>query len=399
MKHLIAPFVAVAILNASLTAWAQMAPPPPPVPTAGSGPAIPPPPPAPPGNPGDTPYGPSAYDPSAGLAVPAVPVVPAAPAPIIYQPAAPYAAPEYGGVGLLPGNPPPRWDVSIDALWLERTAGQAVFLGGTNYNPDSGIHPATPIANLWSDDAIFPLEPGIRLQVIGRMSDRMAIEATGWGLQNWSVGRTLVGDSAYESVLGNSPWLVTSEPPIGGYDKSLSYTYASDAANAEINQRFKLNVLDPFHSFNWLWGVRYFALHDNFALAGTDHYTGTYESAHWTTKNNLIGMQVGLQWVGGWDRFQMSTEAKVGLLANAYSQDGSDSYTGVEWSHSGTNLSALVELSILARYRIARTLWLRGGYQYYGVTGLALGPQQLPGFEDNGYVGFDGLSCGLEFTH
>ena len=88
-------------------------------------------------------------------------------------------------------------------------------------------------------------------------------------------------------------------------------------------------------------------------------------------------MQLGLQWTWGWDRFQLSTEAKVGLFANIYSQHGIDTAVGTagfqpfDVSHGGTDLAALFEFSVLLRYRITSCMWLRAGYQYYGVTGLA----------------------------
>ena len=115
-------------------------------------------------------------------------------------------------------------------------------------------------------------------------------------------------------------------------------------------------------------------------------------------------MQLGLQWAWGWDRFQLSTEAKIGLFANVYSQQETDSAGGTvgfqpfDVSHSGTDLAALFEVSVLLRYRITPCMWLRAGYQYYGVTGLALGPRQLGGYDAAGTVGLDGLSVGLELT-
>ena len=155
---------------------------------------------------------------------------------------------------------------------------------------------------------------------------------------------------------------------------------------------------------SWLWGVRYFYLSDDFALSGSDLNTGTYENLDWKTKNNLIGMQVGLQWARGWDRFQLSTEAKIGLYANIYSQNAADSVSGpsgalpYNLSHGDTDLAFLGEISLLARYRVTDCLWLRAGYQFYYAAGLATGPRQLGGFDNNGDVGLDGLSLGVEYT-
>jgi hypothetical protein len=178
----------------------------------------------------------------------------------------------------------------------------------------------------------------------------------------------------------------------------------------EVNQRFKLYSFDPYRAFTWLWGLRYFYLSDNFTLNGSNVAPDAYENLNSQTKNNLFGAQLGLQWAWGWDRFQLSTEGKIGLFANVYSQQGSDTASGVtgfqplDASHNGTDLAALFEFSVLLRYRLTPCLWLRAGYQYYGVTGLALGPRQLGcfdsgGFDSGGSIGLDGLSLGVEFTH
>ncbi|MCE5269129.1 MAG: hypothetical protein LLG00_14735 [Planctomycetaceae bacterium] len=251
---------------------------------------------------------------------------------------------------------------------------------------------------------MFPLAPGLRVQLAAQVTDSMSIEGIGWGLQQWSVGRTIYGDPDTYSVLAYSPWLQVPALLNDGMDNWLSYRYRSDVANAELNQRFKLNPYDPFRSLSFLWGVRYFRLADQFTLSGSDLYNAAREDLEWQTKNNLIGMQVGLQWGWTWDRFQLGVEAKFGLYANVYSQHGTDTGVGPGFiayddSNSGTDLGTLVEVSLQARYRITQSLWLRGGYQFYGAGGLALGPRQLAGYNDSGSIGMDGLSVGLEFTH
>ena len=153
----------------------------------------------------------------------------------------------------------------------------------------------------------------------------------------------------------------------------MGYTYNSQVNNVEINQRFKLFSFDPYRTFSWLWGVRYFNLTDNFTLSGSNLDPGYDENLNSQTKNNLIGMQLGLQCAWGWNRFQLSTEIKIGLFANVYSQQGTDSASGTigdfqpfDVSHSGTDLASLFEFSLLLRYRLTPNMWLRAGYQYYG---------------------------------
>ncbi len=323
-----------------------------------------------------------------------------APAQPAYPPPALWLGAPSPGLGLIPGAANPHWDVSVDALWLTRDTGKGVLLGYSEYTGYSPPPPTLRPDSLWTDDVLFPLTPGVRFQLIGRITDRMAVETTAWGFQDWSVGRAIYGDPTGESVLAHSDWL----PQMPDIDDSLGYTYSSQIANVEFNQRFKFLSWDPYRGFSWLWGVRYLHLSDDLTLTGSDLYTGGRETLDWLTKNNLIGAQLGLQWAWGWDRFQLSTEAKIGLFANVYSQHGTDSASGVagfqssDVSHNGTDLAALFEISVLLRYRITSCMWLRAGYQYYGVTGVALGPRQLADYDANGTVGLDGLSLGVELT-
>ena len=95
-------------------------------------------------------------------------------------------------------------------------------------------------------------------------------------------------------------------------------------------------------------------------------------------------------------------------MANFYRQRGSDVIsdpTGIapgfkpgDPASSGSDLAALCELSLAARYRLSNNLWFRLGYQFYDITGLALGPRQLGGFGHGGNVALDGLSVGLQTT-
>ncbi len=298
----------------------------------------------------------------------------------------------------------PHWDISLDALWLSRSDDRAVHLGYTDYNPNASVPPTVNTYDLWSDNALFPLAPGLRMQLIGQVTDTMSIETTAWGLQQWSVGRTIYGDPTNYTVLAYSPWLQLPKILNDGLDNYVGYTDKSQVANVELNQRFRINPYDPFRSLSFLWGVRYFYLSDDFTLSGSDLYNAVSEDLRWQTKNNLIGLQVGVQWAWTWDRFQLSAEAKIGLFANVYSQHGTDTgvapgFLTMDDSHSGTDLGTLVEVSLLARYRITQSLWARLGYSFYGASGLALGARQLPpGYDTNGSVALDGLSAGLEMT-
>jgi hypothetical protein len=419
MERWISHLLLIVVLLHGSAALAQVgsgAPPPPPDPTPPGQPVYVPPPSSstwpPAGQPALQPTTP--YVPSDGsvLPPPNQPYVPSdqrgypppgpyvlAPAEPVYPPPVLWLGPASPSLGLIPGAANPHWDVNVDALWLTRDTGRGVLLGFSQYNDSSHAPAAVQPDSLWSDDVLFPLTPGVRFQLIGRINDRMAIETTAWGFHDWSIGREIYGDPDGETVLAHSDWL-----HMPNMDNTLGYNYSSQIANVELNQRFKFYSFDPYRGLSWLWGVRYLYLTDDLTLSGSDLYTGGHEDLEWQTKNNLIGAQLGLQWAWGWDRFQLSTEAKIGLYANVYSQHKTDTGSGIadfqplDVSHNGSDLAAVFEFSVLLRYRVTSCLWLRAGYQYYGVTGVALGPRQLADYDASGSVGFDGLSLGAELT-
>jgi hypothetical protein len=275
--------------------------------------------------------------------------------------------------------------VSVDALWLEREVGSSIVLGSTLTEA------------LFSDDINpLPLQTGVRLQVGAHINDQTAVEATYWGLQQWSTGDTIIG-----TVAGGNPaftTLLTNQ----NFD-SLSYNYGSRVDNVEINERLHIPSFNPFGELSWLWGFRYFRLADNFSLTGSDisGVGGTFETASSATTNNLVGLQIGARWARGWNRLEFLTEAKLGLMANFYTQNWSDSGTGLTTataSQSGTDFAALLEFSLTLRYHLNQYFALQAAYQAYWVSGLALGPQQLVAFDHGGNVWLDGFSVGLQTT-
>ena len=105
-------------------------------------------------------YGPppGAYGPPPGAVI-----VEPQPYPYPYRHHGPYGPP----LVLVPAPPlaSQQWSVAIDALFLERNSGGGIPLGYSVYNPSSGLPPALPTENLYSDDALFPLEAGVRLEI------------------------------------------------------------------------------------------------------------------------------------------------------------------------------------------------------------------------------------------
>ncbi len=331
------------------------------------------------------------------------PVMVPAPAQPQYVPApTPPVASNIDGNITIPEGP--RWIFSAEALWLERTDDRGVLLGETVTNPGSG--PSFTVDTLYSDDELFPLAPGAKFQLAYRLDNMHALEVVYFGVQNWSVGRTIYGDPIGDSVLAFSPWTQT-DALVGGFDNYLGYTYKSSVNNVEVNDRFA-GTGGMFWSVAGLWGVRYVNVADHFTLSGADTASDTFENIDIHTNNNLIGPQLGIEFIRDWNRFQLNTELKASLMANfvteRYSNLNSSGVTqgnppgffAMNQSNNATGVAGLFEFTLIGRYRLTDHLWLRGGYESYYLAGLAVGPQQLNGFHHGSGIGLDGPSIGLE---
>jgi hypothetical protein len=382
-------------LSAS-AAWSQDVPLPLPPPAVGT--ALPPPPPPPP-----------PLDALPGTLAPAAPSQPPPVPYYVYPAPGPYAAPVVVSPPAmelvpLPPLPPYVWSAAVDALFLERSSGGSILLGATLYNSAAQLPPRD---SLYSDDAGFPLAAGMRLEISGKLDNDITLAATYWGLQQWSVGSTIYADPYQDTVLAYSPYLQLPTL-LNGLDNWLGYTSSSQIDNVELNALFRLSSYNPYWQLNWLWGARYIYFADQFTLSGVDTLNSASEQLAYSTTNNLIGGQTGLLFTYGWSRFQWEAGLKVALMANIYRQHGTDTasepsgipagFIPYDISNSGCGLSALFELSLAARYRLTDNLWLRLGYQFYDIGGLALAPRQLDAFGHGGNVALDGFSLGLQGT-
>jgi hypothetical protein len=300
---------------------------------------------------------------------------------------------------LVPAAPLPsyRWSAAIDALFLDRSAGGCTYLGSAHGNG--------PPDGLYSDDVFFPLTAGMRLELTRRSNnEEFAISGTYWGLQRWSVSDAVYGDPNHFSVLAFSPYLQMSDI-LTGIDDTLGYTDTSEVHNVELNGLFRLNA-SGYWQLDWLVGARYLYLADHFTLTGLDDWNSTTEQVDIHTTNNLMGVQTGLLFTQGWNRFRWDAGLKFGVFVNAYHQHGTDTatapqeilaqFTPYDASNDGSAVAGLVEFTLNASFRLTDALWLRLGYEFCDVGGLALAPRQLGGFGHGGNVTLDGLSIGLQ---
>jgi hypothetical protein len=322
----------------------------------------------------------------------------------------PYTYPPRGPYGPMLVGPPPvvltpappmtsyEWSATLEALFLERSVGSSIPLGYTVYNSV----PNMPVDGLYTDDVPFPLAPGLRLELSRKLGADLTISATYWGFQQWSVSDVIYGNPNQRAVVAFSPY-IQLPMLLGGLDDSLSYTYKSQVQNVEVNAMRSLSATD-YSQLDVLLGLRYVYFADQFTMTGIDDTNVASEQLDYSTTNNLLGVQTGLRFVRGWERFQWEAGLKFGLMANLYHQRVIDSATGAsgfvpyDIPNDGTGLSVLTEISLAARVRLSDLLWLRLGYQFYDFTGMALAPRQLGGFGHGGNVALDGLSIGLQAT-
>ena len=406
MKTHLTLLVSLIVWASAATAWPQDSPPPPPVPSGSPRRRRPrrtfrrrlrirrnprrlrthP--------PGSYPPPPSSYAPPPG----AVLVAPGQPYPYAYPPPGPYARP----LMLVPAPPMQNynWNVSLDALFLERSSGGSVFLGSIMPNAP---YPNVPTGNMYSDDQTFSLAPGMRLEVSRKFDNDITLSGTYWGLQQWSASETFNADPIGETALGSSPYL---NVPI--FDTSLGYTYTSAIDNVEFNARFRFNPSDSYWQLDWLLGTRYIYFADHLTLTGVDTYnSGATETVDYQTTNNLLGVQTGLLFVHGWERFQWEAGLKCGLMANMYHQQGSDTVSqpaplgfvpSPNVSNNGTDVAGVFEFSIAARHPPDRCPHPPPGISNLRHHLAGPGPAQLSGLDHGGNVAFDGLSVGVQAT-
>src|SRR6185369_99019 len=113
------------------------------------------------------------------------------------------------------------------------------------------------------------------------------------------------------------------------------------------------------------------------------------------TRNNLVGGQIGgvlTRWLG--DNFNINFKLKAGLFANFAEQNSHllnqqplvppsvDVY-----SHATkTSLATVIETGVYGNWLFANNWGVRGGYDVFIFSGLALGPSQLD-FTGNQFQG------------
>jgi hypothetical protein len=264
------------------------------------------------------------------------------------------------------------WYVSAEALWLERSRSQRVFLG-----EEQVIGTPTIAGVLDTEAADFNPEPGIRVLLGYRLTDALSAELSYFGVHDGNTSATLpLTNPALNGLVSNFLALAT------GAD-ALSFSYSSELHNAELALR-SLTESDRL-SLSILGGLRYVNLHEDCALGAVSAAFGASEETSATTNNHLVGLQFGGEAayrLG--ERWSIGAVGKGGLYLNIADQRVRNvtSTAGVSTSvldttTSGNHLAGGFETGVVVRCRLSDSFTLRGGYQVLYLTGLALAPEQF----------------------
>ena len=152
----------------------------------------------------------------------------------------------------------------------------------------------------------------MRLALGMRVDENVAWEILYFGLQNWSAGQTITTNPLTGTV-ATSPYTQTDKL-LGGFDKSLGYTYSSQLQNVEFNAR------RMFQTGSWtmspLFGLRYLQWSETFNLNGVDQFYGATENVYSRANNYLLGLQIGGDVRYQWNRLALGLTGKAGIYTN-----------------------------------------------------------------------------------
>ena len=283
----------------------------------------------------------------------------------------------------------PRWTASADFIVLDRIGGahqtlvEAVPRAAAPNFGDVFTTPGAEILN--SNDLRQGFSSGPRVGLIRHGDSGYDLELSYFQIDGWSSDTTVVPDPADWLVMrAPGHWLFTSDP--AGWPgwiqtnqhpwQAMAWEYATELYSAEFNIRW-----NPSCRVTVLAGFRWVNLRDN--LRGALSPPTMPEPPFWngTTRNNLYGFQIGADgkiWERG--RFSIEGLAKAGIFDNnaEATTEVSVIHKSVHSASASTNDAAFVgETGLQCKYRVAKSLVLKAGYEAIWLEGVALAPGQI----------------------
>ncbi len=262
---------------------------------------------------------------------------------------------------------PAQFYATAGALFLNRnnrTDDQPVVLDNATLNTLRTTH------NLG-----FGTARGLRLLLGARLIDRTSLEASYFGLLHWN---------SSNDVLRSNRLRIPGDIALATLDfldaDLMHLSYWTQLNSGEINAVQTL-LLDDNNRVQGLAGLRYVRVAEQFDILSSDVNTGT---SNYTinSRNNLWGVQIGVRSNTTFDRLELSASVKGGAFINACSQhtflgDFDNSFVFRDLSVKRGRGAVAGELNINLALRLTNVWSIRGGYNLFGVAGVALAPDQL----------------------
>ena len=284
------------------------------------------------------------------------------------------------------------WYAQFDALYLNRT--------NTDMISQSLIFVPTQTTIFTTDDLDLGSAPGGRILLGYHDCCGRGWELLYYGTDDWTSATTFQGQLSLPGALGAA----------AGFNLvgQLDTQYSSQLHNVEINRVF------GSLPFSVLAGFRYVELDEQFSFAASLNAPGNVVSGRYDIDavNRLYGAQIGTRLTHRWERWGFDFTAKAGVFANDADQSSNivvainnASASLPPGTGSTTDVAFVGDINLSGAYRLLDNVWLRGGYNFMWIEGIALGPDQLDftlsptsrnGLNNDGGVYLHGANAGVE---
>lgn len=277
------------------------------------------------------------------------------------------------------------------ALWLTRSSDEKFVVGrvvGFNPGPPAVFGPDLAVRTTGALE--FDWRPGMKLYGELDVTDATSVEVGYFGLNEWTQYRSLQTSSQTQPIF--SPWLQFGIIPAAvGVTASQDYFWGSRLDQTEIN--VKRTLVDRRERiFKALAGFRYLSIQEHFRVF--EEFTsptpqgGDNEKTTDYTSNNLVGGQAGFDWVEFLGPIEVGLLTKAGVFGNfakthfanaqgVNAPNGGNAIPFFNGSAHDETVSVVVELGGSIAYPMGKHFMLRGGYNVFFMTNLALAPNQL----------------------
>mgnify|MGYP000393603304 FL=1 len=271
------------------------------------------------------------------------------------------------------------WYAIGDFIYLRRERPSETFLGR---EVDLTTLPVRQLRDLTTDSDRFDYEPGFHVLVGLPIKPEWSVEASFFGIFDWSQEATLVNRNPPFFGI-DSPYLTIN----GGAVDAIRYNYESELRNFEANFR-NFRPFGPFCTFSWFFGARYIWTSDEIMLTGSENLFLSAERTHADVDNHLIGGHLGTSLaVSPFHCLSMGLYSKVGVYGNiirsrvnnflrdpaSFPAETQRLLIARDDGSTGVSLEAGAKIA----WRLTENISIRGGYSVLFLDGLALAPDQL----------------------